>query len=269
MAERLQKVLANAGYGSRREIEQWIRDGKITVNGERAELGVSVTGKDLIRIAGRVVKLAEKQQQAPRTLIYHKPAGELTTRKDEAGRPTVFDSLPRIKNGRWITIGRLDFNTSGLLLVTTDGELAHRLMHPSWEIEREYAVRILGTVDDQVLQRLQEGVMLDDGMAAFNSIQDAGGQGANHWYHVTVREGRNREVRRLWESQGLQVSRLIRVRFGPVSLPGWLRPGRFNDLEQKDIEALYTAVKLPLPKPAPARRAPQRRGAARRGQRAR
>jgi 23S rRNA pseudouridine2605 synthase len=269
MAERLQKVLAHAGYGSRREIEEWIRAGRITVNDRPAELGITVSSNDLIRIDGRPVTLAQTGTVAPRTMIYHKRAGELTTRKDEAGRPTVFDSLPRIRNGRWITVGRLDFNTSGLLLVTTDGELAHRLMHPSWEIEREYAVRILGKVDDQVLQRLLEGVMLDDGMAAFGTIQDAGGQGANHWYHVTVREGRNREVRRLWESQGLQVSRLIRVRFGPISLPGSLSRGRFRDLERKEIEALYEAVKLPPPKAVAKRRAPPRRGTARRGQRAR
>ncbi|MDH3979800.1 MAG: 23S rRNA pseudouridine(2605) synthase RluB [Gammaproteobacteria bacterium] len=268
MAERLQKVLARAGYGSRREIEEWIRAGKITVNGKPAELGVSVSSKDRISIDGRLIKLAE-EEHPPRTLIYHKPAGELTTRKDEAGRPTVFDSLPRIRNARWITIGRLDFNTSGLLLVTTDGELAHRLMHPSWEIEREYAVRILGKVDDQVLQRLLEGVMLDDGMAAFGTIKDAGGEGANHWYHVTVREGRNREVRRLWESQGLQVSRLIRVRFGPIALPAGLSRGRFRDLERKEVEALYTVVKLSPPKQAAARRAPPRRGTARRGKRVR
>ena len=259
MAERLQKVLARAGFGSRRQIEDWIRAGKITVNDQPAELGLSVTDRDRIRIDGRPVTLP-MTGQAPRTLAYHKPAGELTTRKDEAGRPTVFDNLPRIRNGRWVSIGRLDFNTSGLLLVTTDGELAHRLMHPSWEIEREYAVRILGKVDEQVLHRLQEGIMLEDGMAAFSSIREAGGQGANHWYHVIVREGRHREVRRLWESQGVQVSRLIRVRYGPVALPGDLRAGRFRDLPQQDIEALYAAVRLPAPRPAPPRRTPARRG---------
>lgn len=259
MAERLQKVLARAGLGSRREIEDWIRAGKITVNGQTAALGVSVTDQDLIKIEGRPVALAPAGQ-THRTLAYHKPAGELTTRKDAAGRPTVFDSLPRIRNARWISIGRLDFNTAGLLLVTTDGELAHRLMHPSWEIEREYAVRVLGKVDEQMLQRLQEGVMLDDGLAAFSTIRDAGGTGANHWYHVTVREGRNREVRRLWESQGVQISRLIRVRYGPVSLPGELRAGRFRDLSNQELAALYAAVQLPAPKPPPPRRAPARRG---------
>ncbi len=269
MAERLQKVLARAGFGSRREIEEWIRAGRITVNGKPAELGVSVGARDRVCVDGRPVTLAAPAAQTARTLIYHKPAGELTTRRDEAGRPTVFDSLPRLRNGRWISVGRLDFNTSGLLLVTTDGELAHRLMHPSWEIEREYAVRILGQVDEQLLQRLQEGVMLEDGMAAFTGIRDAGGQGANHWYHVTVREGRNREVRRLWESQGMQVSRLIRIRFGPVGLPGGLRPGRFRDLDRAELEALYAAVKLPPPRPSATKRAAPRRGRARRGRRVR
>jgi len=254
MAERLQKVLARAGFGSRRQIENWIRDGKITVNGKLAELGVSISDTDLVKIEGRSVSIASDPAHTARTLIYHKPAGELTTRKDEAGRPTVFDNLPRIKNGRWISVGRLDFNTSGLLLVTTDGELAHRLMHPSWEIEREYAVRILGKVGEESLQRLQEGVMLEDGMAAFASIQDAGGAGANHWYHVIVREGRNREVRRLWESQDVQVSRLIRIRYGPVSLPRNVRAGRFQDLQQDEIKALYAAVELDAPAPRAVRR---------------
>jgi len=259
MAERLQKVLARAGFGSRRQIETWIRDGKITVNGKLAELGVTVADTDLVKIEGRSVSIAADPIHTARTLIYHKPAGELTTRKDEAGRPTVFDNLPRIRNGRWITVGRLDFNTSGLLLVTTDGELAHRLMHPSWEIEREYAVRILGKVDEESLQRLQDGVMLEDGMAAFASIQDAGGAGANHWYHVIVREGKNREVRRLWESQGLQVSRLIRIRYGPINLPRNVRAGHFQDLQQDEVKALYATVKLDAPEPHVMRRPGKKR----------
>ena len=258
MAERLQKVLARAGFGSRRQIETWIRAGKITVNGKLAELGVSVSESDLVKIEGRLVSISTDPASTARTLIYHKPAGELTTRKDEAGRPTVFDNLPKIKKGRWITVGRLDFNTSGLLLVTTDGELAHRLMHPSWQVEREYAVRILGKVEEGVLQRLLDGVELDDGVAAFASIRDAGGSGANHWYHVIVREGKNREVRRLWESQGLQVSRLIRIRYGPVGLPRDVRAGRFRDLPQDEIKVLYAMVKLDAPAPRPTRR-PRRR----------
>jgi 23S rRNA pseudouridine2605 synthase len=265
VAERLQKFLAQAGYGSRREIENWIRDGRISVNDKPAELGVSVSATDRIRIDGRLIAAASPVSRPPRTMAYHKPAGELTTRKDAEGRPTVFDNLPKLRNGRWISVGRLDFNTAGLLLVTTDGELAHRLMHPSWQIEREYAVRILGAVDDAILQRLQEGVMLEDGMAAFASIRDAGGQGINHWYHVTVREGRNREVRRLWESQGLQVSRLIRIRFGPVELPRSLRAGRFQDLTPQELAALYAAVKLPLPEvPQRRRKAEARHGRRRR-----
>lgn len=264
MAERLQKVLARAGHGSRRQVESWIREGKITVNGKLAELGVSVSATDRVKIDGRSVSIAAGPDNIPRTLIYHKPSGELTTRKDEEGRPTVFDHLPRLKNGRWISVGRLDFNTSGLLLVTTDGELAHRLMHPSWEVEREYAVRILGKVDDEVLQRLQQGVLLDDGMAAFTSIQDAGGAGANHWYHVILREGKNREVRRLWESQGLQVSRLIRIRYGPVELSRDVRAGRFRDLTRDEMTSLYALVKLEAPKPQPARRLPAKRGRRRR-----
>jgi len=264
MAERLQKFLAQAGYGSRREIETWIRDGRISINDKPAELGVSVTGDERIRIDGRLIAATGQVSRPPRTMAYHKPAGELTTRKDAEGRPTVFDNLPKIRSGRWISVGRLDFNTAGLLLVTTDGELAHRLMHPSWQIEREYAVRILGEVEEAVLQRLQEGVMLEDGMAAFASIKDAGGQGINHWYHVVVREGRNREVRRLWESQGLQVSRLIRIRFGPVELPRSLRAGRFQDLTPQELAALYAAVKLPVPEVPVRHRAAARRGRHRR-----
>jgi len=264
MAERLQKFLAQAGYGSRREIENWIREGRISVNERPAELGISVTAEDRIRVDGRLVSAASQTPRPPRTMAYHKPAGELTTRKDAEGRPTVFDNLPKIRSGRWISVGRLDFNTAGLLLVTTDGELAHRLMHPSWEIEREYAVRVLGEADEAILQRLQEGVMLEDGMAAFTSIKDAGGQGINHWYHVTVREGRNREVRRMWESQGLQVSRLIRIRFGPVSLHRSLRAGRFQDLTAEELAALYAAVKLPVPEETPRRRRPEPRHGRRR-----
>jgi 23S rRNA pseudouridine2605 synthase len=259
MAERLQKVLARAGLGSRRQIESWIRAGKITVNGRLAELGVSITERDRVKIDGRSVSFSSDPARDIHNLVYHKPAGELTTRKDEAGRPTVFDNLPRLRHARWVTIGRLDFNTSGLLLVTTDGELAHRLMHPSYEVEREYAVRVLGKVDEQVPRRLLEGVMLDDGRAAFTSILDAGGQGANHWYHVTLREGRNREVRRLWESQGCKVSRLIRIRFGPVGLPRDLRAGRFRDLGPTETGALYAMAKLPAPQAEQKRRPVARR----------
>jgi 23S rRNA pseudouridine2605 synthase len=254
MTERLQKLLARAGYGSRRQIESWIEAGRITVDGKAAHPGQGVAGTEQIRIDGRPVSLAAATgRSTQRTLLYHKPVGELTTRADPQGRPTVFDRLPAIKTGRWITVGRLDLNTAGLLLLTTDGELANRLMHPSSEIEREYAVRILGAVEPAVIERLRAGVELEDGRAAFSALRDAGGQGANHWYHVVLREGRNREVRRLWESQGLTVSRLIRVRFGPIGLPRQLRPGRFRELERTEIDALYRAVGLKPP------RLPQRR----------
>lgn len=251
MSERLQKVLARAGYGSRRQIEDWIRAGRIEVDGETATLGCSISGREKIRIDGKPVSCAAAlSRTSHRTLMYHKPVGELTTRSDPEGRPTVFDRLPVLKTGRWISIGRLDLNTSGLLLLTTDGDLANRLMHPSGEIERVYAVRVLGEVDEDMLGRLRAGVRLEDGMAAFTDILDAGGAGANHWYHVTLREGRNREVRRLWESQGVQVSRLARVRFGPIDLPRQLRPGKFRDLTRQEAVALYRSVGLKAP-PAP------------------
>ena len=254
MAERLQKILARAGYGSRRQVEDWIRAGRIRVNGKPAELGLGVTATDTIEIDGRTVAVtAALGQPAPLTLLYHKPVGELTTRADPEGRPTVFDRLPPLKTARWIAVGRLDLNTAGLLLLTTDGELANRLMHPSSEIEREYAVRVLGTVSPEVLEHLLDGVELDDGRAAFASLRDAGGSGANHWYHVTLKEGRNREVRRLWESQGVTVSRLMRVRFGPIGLPRELRPGRHRALTRPEIIALYRAAGLTPPRAAPSR----------------
>jgi 23S rRNA pseudouridine2605 synthase len=254
MAERLQKILARAGYGSRREIEDWIRAGRISVNGSPAGLGLSVGADDTIAIDGRPVAVAVAlSQPVPRTILYHKPVGELTTRADPQGRPTVFDRLPPLKTARWIAVGRLDYNTAGLLLLTTDGELANRLMHPSSEIEREYAVRVLGAVSPGVLERLQGGVELEDGSAAFTAIRDAGGSGANHWYHVTLKEGRNREVRRLWESQGVTVSRLIRMRFGPIGLPRELRPGRHRALTRPETVALYRAAGLAPPRAAAAR----------------
>ncbi len=249
MLERLQKVLARAGYGSRRELEAWIAAGRISVDGEVAQLGQRISGREQIRIDGRAVTLAASlDRQTQRTLLYHKPVGELTTRADPEGRPTVFDHLPVIRTGRWISVGRLDLNTAGLLLLTTDGELANRLMHPSYEIEREYAVRVLGAVGEGVIERLLKGIELEDGRAAFATIEDAGGRGANHWYHVTLKEGRNREVRRLWESQGVQVSRLMRVRFGPLSLPRSLRPGRFQELARPEVNALYRSVDLKPPR---------------------
>ena len=244
MNEKLQKVLARAGFASRRELEEWIAAGRISVNGKVATLGERVGENDIIRVDGRVVQRARLAPRERRVLIYHKPLGEVCTRSDPEGRPTIFDNLPRLTNGRWVTIGRLDINTSGLLLLTNDGELANRLMHPSSEIEREYAVRVLGEISEETLGRLRSGVQLDDGEARFDSLVDGGGEGANHWYHVTLREGRNREVRRLWESQGVAVSRLTRVRYGNVTLPRSVRPGRFADLKGPDLEGLLALVGL-------------------------
>ena len=242
MAERLQKLLAEAGQGSRRQIEALIADGRISVNGVVAKLGDRAGPEDLIRIDGRVVRLAQRADDRQRVLIYHKPEGEVCTRSDPEGRPTVFDRLPKLRSGRWIAVGRLDINTCGLLLLTTDGELANRLMHPSSEIEREYAVRVLGEADEKNFAALTRGVMLDDGLARFASIQDGGGQGVNHWYHVTLKEGRKREVRRLWESQGLTVNRLIRVRFGPVRLHRELAKGKWETLDREGVNALRACV---------------------------
>ena len=217
MSEKLQKVLARMGIASRRKIETWIRAKRIRVNGNVAELGCRVTEKDTILVDGETV-LYRPPSSAPRLIAYHKPVGEVSTRSDPQGRPTVFDRLPELENGRWINVGRLDINTSGLMLFTDDGELAHRLMHPSSGYAREYAVRIFGEVTQVILGRLVKGVLLEDGIARFEEVVDSGGKGLNHWYHVVVMEGRNRLVRRLWESQGVTVSRLMRVRFGPVVL---------------------------------------------------
>lgn len=245
MNERLQKFLAGAGFGSRRQIEEWIRQGRITVNGSPAQLGVQISEADQIQIDGKLVRVRTDRQNR-RVLAYYKPVGEITARHDPEGRPTVFDRLPPLRDGRWIAVGRLDLNTQGLLLLTTDGELAHRLMHPSAQIEREYAVRVLGEVAPEALSRLAEGVPLTDGMARFDEIREAGGEGANRWYHVILREGRNREVRRLWESQGITVSRLIRVRYGPVVLRRGLHPGRWDELDLAQIHELLAAAGCPL-----------------------
>jgi 23S rRNA pseudouridine2605 synthase len=255
VSEKLQKVLARAGLGSRRQIERWIEEGRITIDGQPATLGARVTPHQALRVDGRMVP-AHAIQPKPRILIYHKPEGEVCTRSDPQGRPTVFDKLPALRGARWITVGRLDYNTSGLLLLTTDGELANRLMHPSREIEREYAVRVLGKVSDEMLARLKEGVMLEDGPAHFDAIKDAGGAGANRWYHVTLKEGRNREVRRLWEAVGVQVSRLMRIRFGPVQLPPHFHTGRTVELDDDAAAALYEHVGLKPPSPPKAKTKP-------------
>lgn len=245
-SEKLQKVLARAGAGSRREMERWIEEGRVTVDGRQARLGDRVLPGQKLQVDGRPLPEPALTPKA-RVLMYHKPEGEVTTRRDPEGRATVFDKLPSIKHGRWISIGRLDLNSSGLLLFTTDGELAHRLMHPSAAIEREYAVRVLGAVAPEAIKQLTEGVLLEDGRARFESVVDAGGSGANHWYHVVIREGRNREVRRMWEAVGAKVSRLIRVRYGCVQLPRLLRPGRSTDLEGETLAELYRSVGLRAP----------------------
>jgi len=257
--EKLQKVLARVGLGSRRELEVWIRNGRITVDGRVATLGDRVVPGQDIRVDGQPLSAGAHHEVRHRIIAYHKPDGEVTTSRDPQGRPTVFDNLPTLRNARWIVVGRLDFNTQGLLLFTTDGELANRLMHPSGGIEREYAVRVLGTVEPGMLRQLHEGVQLEDGPAHFDSIVDAGGEGANHWYHVTLREGRNREVRRLWEAVGVTVSRLIRVRFGPVTLPRQLRAGRWMDLDDESAAALLTSVGM-APDPASHKPAKSRGG---------
>ncbi len=243
-SEKLQKVLARAGYGSRREIEAWIAEGRITVNKQTAKLGDRISEHDVILIDGHPPQAHRLAGPRRRVLAYYKPEGEVCTRTDEQGRATIFDRLPKLRNGRWIAVGRLDINTTGLILLTTDGELANRLMHPSSEVEREYAVRVLGEVTQEMAQKLKRGVMLEDGMAHFDAIQEAGGEGANRWYHVVLKEGRNREVRRLWESQGLKVSRLIRVRYGPISLSRSLRIGQWQELESDGVQALLPLTHL-------------------------
>lgn len=244
MNEKIQKILANLGIGSRREIERWIRDGRVRLSQRPAKLGDRIDLTEKIFIDGKPIPLKTPCAFKRRVLIYHKPEGEICARSDPEQRPTVFAHLPPLKGQRWIMIGRLDINTLGLLIFTNDGELAHRLSHPSYEIEREYAVRVLGKVEEKILQRLQKGVKLTDGMAAFNRIEARGGSGANHWYHVVLKEGRNREVRRLWESQGINVSRLLRVRFGNVTLPEDLRRGQTRELKDHEIQKLIRLVDL-------------------------
>lgn len=225
--------------GSRREIERWISQGRIRINGLTAGLGARLQAGDHLQINGRVVHWQKFEQQPTRVLIYHKPVGEVVTRRDPQGRPVVFTQLPRLSGARWISVGRLDINTSGLLLVTNNGELANRLMHPSTQIEREYAVRILGEIPEETLARLKAGVELDDGLAKFDDIRFFAGDGANKWYYVTVCEGRNRLVRRLWESQQVTVSRLIRVRYGPVVLPERIKSHSYYELTDQELDLLF------------------------------
>jgi 23S rRNA pseudouridine2605 synthase len=244
--EKLQKVLARAGIGSRREMERVIAQGRVIVNGLRATLGDRVDFSDRIEVDKKRIQLTPNEEKNVKVLLYNKPEGEICTRSDPEGRPTVFDHLPQLSGERWIAVGRLDFNTSGLLLFTTDGELANSLMHPSSKIDREYLVRIQGKVDDDMKARLVEGIALEDGTARFTDIVDGAGSGQNHWFYCVVMEGRNREVRRLWESQGVKVSRLKRVRFGNIFIPSHVRVGQWTDLNVKEIKELCTTAKVEM-----------------------
>lgn len=240
---KLQKALADAGHGSRRELEQWIAEGRVSVNGEPAHVGQRIGPKDKVRLNGKLVQLHLGWSRLPRVLLYHKPEGEIVSRDDPEGRVSVFERFPRIRSGRWITVGRLDLNSCGLLVATNSGELANKLMHPRYGIDREYAVRVLGELSDEVLQQLREGIELEDGRAAFTHIAAAGGEGANRWFRVTLAEGRNREVRRMFEAVGITVSRLMRVRYGPLVLPPQLKRGQCRELNEQETKALLAALK--------------------------
>ncbi len=260
--ERVQKVLSRMGFGSRREIERWIEQGRVRINDKPCSLGDKVKDGDRVHVDGKRIIVRPEKTEHTRVIMYHKPVGQVCTRKDPEARPTVFDHLPKAGRARWVGIGRLDINTSGLLLFTTNGELANRLMHPSNQVEREYVVRVGGKVSRDILRQLSTKVMLDDGPAHFDDIQDGGGEGYNHWYYVVLREGRNREVRRLWEAVGITVSRLMRVRYGSIIMPKSLRKGRVKELDPDDIKQLGESVglELDLAKPAKTRRsnAPKR-----------
>ncbi len=243
--ERIQKTLARCGLGSRRQIEAAIKLGQININREPVELGQKLQVGDKIAWKNRAW-VVEAEHVMPRVLMYNKPLGQVTTRKDEKDRPTVFDGLPKLKGQKWLNIGRLDINTTGLLLFTTDGGLANHMMHPSANIDREYACRVFGEITEEAIQNLLSGVELEDGVAKFSDIQAAGGEekGANSWFHVAIMEGKNREVRRLWESQNIQVNRLKRVRYGGVFLPKNLRKGHHRELNQKELDILFKDTKF-------------------------
>jgi 23S rRNA pseudouridine2605 synthase len=265
-SEKLQKVLAQAGVGSRRDMEVAIVAGRVRVNGIPATIGTRVTPHDRIQIDGRPVRKS-KPDRLPRILIYHKPEEEIVSRDDPEGRASVFDSLPRVKGGKWISVGRLDYNTSGLLIFTTSGDLANRLSHPRFEVEREYAVRVMGELSEEQCATLCSGVQLQDGMAKFEWLREEGGAGANHWYRVMLREGRNREVRRMFEAIGVMVSRLMRVRFGMINLPSHVKRGAVKELDEKQVKdvldwaGVVTGDAAPAgsPRPVGARQQPERR----------
>ena len=241
--QKLQKVLASLGLGSRRKMERWIADGRVPVDGSVATLGDRIRAGQSLRVDGKPLEIDAATEV--RVLLYHKPVREVCSRDDPEGRKTVFERLPKLKSGRWISVGRLDFNTSGVLLFTTDGALANALMHPSTAIEREYLVRVMGRVEEPMLERLKAGVELDDGPARFSDIQEGGGDGINRFFYVVLIGGRNREVRRLWESQGTTVSRLKRVRYGEVFLPSKLKKGQWLELPQRDVDVVYQMAGLP------------------------
>ena len=243
---KLQKALAQAGLGSRRDMEELVRTGRVTVNGAPATIGARVGPQDVIQVNGRAIGRAA-EAGPPRVLLYYKPEGEIVSRDDPGGRPSVFDRLPQPRGAKWLAVGRLDFNTSGLLVLTTSGELANRMMHPRYELEREYAVRVLGRLSEEQKARLLSGVRLNDGMARCEAVHDQGGEGANHWYHIVLREGRNREVRRLFEALRLRVSRLMRVRFGSLNLPRQLRRGQYVELSRPEIRGLLESLGLQTP----------------------
>jgi 23S rRNA pseudouridine2605 synthase len=240
-APKLHKVLAEAGMGSRRDMEELIIAGRVSVNGEPAHIGQRILPTDAVRINGKLVQ-RKVSKKPPRVLVYHKPAGEIVSHDDPDGRPSVFDRLPTMKTGKWLAVGRLDFNTEGLLLFTTSGDLANRLMHPRYNIDREYAVRTLGELEEGMRQKLLAGVELEDGLAQFSKIADGGGEGVNKWYRVVIGEGRNREVRRMFEAIGLTVSRLIRTRYGALTLPSNLKRGRWEEMEENSVRDLLSAV---------------------------
>ena len=252
MDQKLQKVLANMGYGSRREIESWIFDGRIRLNNSVAKVGDRVSNKDLIYLDGNKIETAKIFRT--QVIIYNKPEGEISSNEDPKGRPTVFDNLPSLKRAKWISVGRLDINTTGLLLFTTNGELANRLMHPRYQVERKYLVRVFGDVNQSDIDILKKGVLLDDEQAKFKTIERNKGAAdgekrLNNWFKVTLEGGKNREVRRLWESQGFEISRLKRIAYGPIELQPFIRPGNYLELSIEDVKKLGTSVNLTISSP--------------------
>jgi 23S rRNA pseudouridine2605 synthase len=253
--QKIHKVLAQAGLGSRREMEELIRAGKVKVNGALAQVGLRVQAGDVNRVGRRQVTVRD-DSKLPRIILYHKPEGEIVSHDDPQGRPSVFDKLPPMRRGKWLAIGRLDYNTSGLLIFTTSGELANRLMHPRYEVEREYAVRVIGKLTEEKIRQLTRGVRLEDGMARFEVVEERGGRGLNNWYRVVLREGRNRIVRRMFDAVGYRVSRLMRVRFGIVSLPFGLRRGGWREPDTQQTAAILdwsATLAAPAPEPLAAR----------------